>query len=172
VLDLLSTSLARTKDDMLWEKPAGAGGGFWIRQGGGLGENGVGRMRMKRWWRLLWIVAASVLPGAPGHGVPVCPLPASPTSAFFGTDLLANGNPMGSGGDSYQYQPLDRLVSGDGGAIALGWDATSSPPAPSPPRAEERGREWWGTVHPGWRLRPLTKATRRVAGGNQLAESL
>ncbi|HRT09266.1 MAG TPA: hypothetical protein P5233_12870, partial [Candidatus Paceibacterota bacterium] len=92
--------------------------------------------------------------------------------AFFGTDPLANGNPIGSGGDSYQYQPLDRLVSGDGGAIALGWDAASSPPAPSPPRAEERGREWWGTVHPGWRLRPLTKATRRVAGGNQLAESL
>ncbi len=106
---------------------------------------------MKRWWRLLWIVAASVLPAWPGHGVPVCLLPAAPSCSCFGTDLLANGNPMGSGGDSYQYQPLDRLVSGDGGAIALGWDATSSPPAPSPPQAEERGREWWGTVHPGWR---------------------
>jgi len=75
---------------------------------------------MKRWWRLLWIVAASVLPAWPGHGVPVCPLPAAPTAACFGTDPLANGNPIGSGGDSYQYQPLDRLVSGDGGAVLLG----------------------------------------------------
>jgi len=97
-----------------------AGGGFWIGQGGGLGENGVGRMRMKRWWRLLWIVAASVLPAWPGHGVPVCPLPAAPTAACFGTDPLANGNPIGSGGDLFPNGPLDRLVSGDGGAVLLG----------------------------------------------------
>jgi len=99
-----------------------AGGGFWIRQGGELGENGVGRMRMKRWWRLLWIVAASVLPAWPGHGVPLCPLPAAPSCSCFGTDLLANGNPIGSGGDSYQYQPLDRLVSRDNGAVLLGYN--------------------------------------------------
>jgi len=99
-----------------------AGGGFWIRQGGELGENGVGRMRMKRWWRLLWIVAASVLPAWPGHGVPLCPLPAAPSCSCFGTDPLANGNPIGSGGDSYQYQPLDRLVSRDNGAVLLGYN--------------------------------------------------
>jgi len=77
---------------------------------------------MKRWWRLLWIVAASVLPAWPGHGVPVCHLPAAPTSAFFGTDPLANGNPIGSGGDLFPNGPLDRLVSGDGGAVLLGYN--------------------------------------------------
>jgi len=65
----------------------------------------------------------SVLPTWPGHGVPVCPLPVAPSCSCFGTDPLANGNPIGSGGDTFPNGPLDRLVSGDGGAIRPGWDA-------------------------------------------------
>ncbi len=87
-----------------------------------------------------------------------------PQLRFLRDDLLANGTRLVPAETAIRISRWT-AVRGDGGRSR--WVGMRPPlPLPPPSAGEDRGRgNGGGTVHPGWRLRPLTRP-HGGAGGN------